>query len=216
MKRTPYIISALILTCTVITALGSEGGEKIAENFLMDTSLTDTLTEKSWIKVDHFDLDIVLPSYGLTFYKDGIVYLSSSKYEKSMPGSHISFGKAEAKHAILNDTVMSRPNLFSNSSSFTYPTDALTFSSDYRTMYFTKFSEKEGLEKIYRADYSDAHGDWNFEDSPLSFCSGYSRYSHPSLSADGKMMVFASDKPGSLGGMDLYAVSYTHLTLPTN
>jgi hypothetical protein len=38
----------------------------------------------------------------------------------------------------------------------------------------------------------------------LDFCTDNSNYSHPALSNDGKFIVFASDKGGSLGGMDLF------------
>jgi hypothetical protein len=38
----------------------------------------------------------------------------------------------------------------------------------------------------------------------LDFCTDNSNYSHPSLSNDGKFLVFASDKEGSLGGTDLF------------
>ncbi len=45
---------------------------------------------------------------------------------------------------------------------------------------------------------------WVIEDQALNFCDGNYIYSHPSLSADGKFMVFSSDLPGSHGGLDLY------------
>ncbi len=197
-------MSGLILSFTIIISFTVKGSEEMIIRNNLKKSLTDTLNERNWIKVDPFNLDIVLPSSGVTFYRDGIVYLSSSKYEKGMASNHISFGKVDARYAVLDDTALTARRLFSTSSSFTYPCDALTFSSDYNTMYFTKYSENEGVEKIYRADYSNTHGNWSFQDKPLSFCSGYSRYTHPALSTDGKLMVFASDRPGSIGGMDLY------------
>jgi hypothetical protein len=97
--------------------------------------------------------------------------------------------------------------LFSPSSSFSFPCEAITFSSDFKTMYFTRIPKKERLEKIYHAEYkSDSKGGslWLAEENPLTFCSGNNRYTHPALSADGNTMIFASDKTGSLGGMDLF------------
>jgi len=93
--------------------------------------------------------------------------------------------------------------LFSPSSSFSYPTEAITFSSDYNTMYFTKFSKAGGSEKIYRANFND--GEWSLDSDPLSFCSDKSTYTHPALSVDGKLLIFASNRSGSIGGMDLFA-----------
>jgi hypothetical protein len=74
-------------------------------------------------------------------------------------------------------------------------------------MYFTKYTPKDGIEKIYQAKYiqgSGNKGDWSVDENPLSFCSGQSTYTHPALSADGKIMIFASNRPGSIGGMDLF------------
>jgi hypothetical protein len=45
---------------------------------------------------------------------------------------------------------------------------------------------------------------WVSEINPLDFCTDNYTYSHPTLSADEKMMIFASDKEGSIGGMDLF------------
>jgi outer membrane protein OmpA-like peptidoglycan-associated protein len=42
---------------------------------------------------------------------------------------------------------------------------------------------------------------------PLPFNDPAYAVCHPAISADGKVMVFASDKPGGLGGMDLYRVN---------
>ena len=76
-------------------------------------------------------------------------------------------------------------------------------------MFFTRIAKKETKEKIYRAELKpDGNGNlnWVTDDKPLGFCNGNYRYTHPALSADGKMMVFASDMAGSLGGMDLFIV----------
>jgi len=45
---------------------------------------------------------------------------------------------------------------------------------------------------------------WVIQTSPLDFCTDNSSYTHPTLSSDEKMMIFASDKEGSVGGMDLF------------
>lgn len=74
-------------------------------------------------------------------------------------------------------------------------------------MYFTKFSETDGGEKIYQANYisgSGTQGEWSTDLQPLAFCAGKSTYTHPALSADGGIMIFASDMTASLGGMDLF------------
>lgn len=91
----------------------------------------------------------------------------------------------------------------------------LTLSADGKTMYFTRNNylnnrngkkDEQGVNhlKIYKATMED--GEWeNVEELPFS----NDKYSvgHPSLSADGKTLYFASEAPGGQGGSDIYKVS---------
>jgi len=159
------------------------------------------------LEVDSFKLTIFPPSSGVQFYKDGIVFLSPSKNEGKMLPGHISFGTIEAYYGIPGDSIMEKHMIFSPSSSFSYPCEAITFSPDFNTMYFTKFPKKDNKEKIYMAKYTSTginQLSWMSEIIPEDFCTDNSIYTHPSLSADEKILVFASDKEGSLGGMDLF------------
>lgn len=89
---------------------------------------------------------------------------------------------------------------------------AAALSPDGKTIYFTRnnFSEgntgksEEGLVKlkVYAAQ-SDGQGGWHNE-SGVPFNSDEYSVAHPSLSADGKQIYFASNMPGGYGGMDLY------------
>jgi hypothetical protein len=83
----------------------------------------------------------------------------------------------------------------------------MTFSRDYDTIYFTKFPKKDTKEKIFMAKFtpnSKSQTDLVPELTPLDFCKDNYNYSHPTLSYDEKMLVFASDREGSIGGMDLF------------
>ena len=64
---------------------------------------------------------------------------------------HVSFGSNEAYTAIVKDTTLGLHMLFSPSTSFSFPCEAITFSTDFKTMYFTKIAKKEKKEKIYHA-----------------------------------------------------------------
>jgi hypothetical protein len=165
-------------------------------------ALTDT-TLKQRINVDSYYLEIVPPSSGVQFYKDGIVFLSSSKSQGKMLPGHLSFGTVQASYAVLEDSVLGQPRSFSTTSSFLYPCDGITFGNDFNTMYFTKYSEKASKEKIFRA-VSSSDGNWSEDAEPLDFCKDDFIYSHPALSADGKLMIFASNRTGSIGGIDLF------------
>lgn len=91
----------------------------------------------------------------------------------------------------------------------------LTISADGKTMYFTRNNYKDNRNgkkdeqgvnhlKIYKAELVDGKWD-NIEELPFN-SDNYST-GHPSLSADGKTLYYASDAPGGLGGSDLYKVS---------
>jgi hypothetical protein len=199
-----FVLAALAL----LVSFTSEKRNYITSQCIHGNAVFDTSVSNRWIKVDSFNLDILPPSSGVQFYRDGIVYLSSSKSDDKIAKNHISFGKPDASYAVLKNNLPESKLPFSSSIPFPYPCEALTFSSDYNTMYFTMFSKGDGVEKIYKATYSSTDirmGKWNFEENPLSFCTGKSIYTHPALSAKGNLIVFASNREGSIGGMDLFA-----------
>jgi outer membrane protein OmpA-like peptidoglycan-associated protein len=82
---------------------------------------------------------------------------------------------------------------------------AQTISADGRFLLFTGCNREEGAGKcdIYFSGF--LNGEWSV---PLNL--GYpvnSAYSekHPSISADGRKLYFASDRPGGLGGLDIWS-----------
>jgi len=172
---------------------------------------SDSLAPDINIKVDSFDLVILPPSSGVQFYKDGIVFLSMSKNEEKMIAEHISFGTPDAYYGIPNDSTVGARIAFSPNLSFPYPCEAFTFTNDFMTLYFTKATKKDKKEKIFKAQYIAEDGKqkgWVTDNSPLSFCSDNYTYTHPALSDNGEIMIFASDRTGSTGGMDLYMTRY--------
>ncbi|MCU0474400.1 MAG: hypothetical protein MUC93_13730 [Bacteroidales bacterium] len=179
--------------------------------FIHNPGDPDTTINNQPVIVKAFNLNIIPPSSGVRFFKDGIVYLGSSKSESKMTPSHLSFGKIDARYGVLKDTIIESSSLFSPSLSFPYPCEAVTFNSDFSTMYFTKYSLKDGAEKIYQANFSGGTGEqgvWTVDENPVSFCSDQSTYTHPALSADGKIMIFASNRTGSVGGLDLFVTQF--------
>jgi len=158
-------------------------------------------------KVDSFELNIIPPSSGVQFYKNGIVFLGISRDFSKMVPVHVSFGNIQAYHATLGDTVLTNPAVFSPTFAFPYPCDAISFCNNYGTMYFTMRGKRDNSDKIYESDYltkGRKRGGWTKADIPMNFCTGNSVYTHPAVSADGKLMVFASDRSGTAGGMDLF------------
>lgn len=88
------------------------------------------------------------------------------------------------------------------------------FTKDGKTIYFTRNNSKNGKKKkddkkisnlqIFKAELVD--GKWTNITS-LPFNSPNYSVEHPALSADEKVLYFASDMPGSLGSFDIYSVN---------
>jgi hypothetical protein len=88
------------------------------------------------------------------------------------------------------------------------------FTKDGKTMYFTRNNSKNGTKKkndekisnlqIFKAELVD--GKWTTI-TALPFNSPNYSVEHPALSANEKVLYFASDMPGSLGSFDIYSVN---------
>jgi outer membrane protein OmpA-like peptidoglycan-associated protein len=88
------------------------------------------------------------------------------------------------------------------------------FTKDGKTIYFTRNNSKNGSKKkndqkisnlqIFKAELVE--GKWKNIVS-LPFNSPNYSVEHPALSADEKVLYFASDMPGSLGSFDIYSVN---------
>ena len=158
-----------------------------------------------YLKIIEFDLDIYPPSTGVQLYRNGLLYLSSSKEYSGMIPKHISFGNTDLYFAELNDSVLNNPTSFFLNEKLNIPADGICFTTDYSKLFYTKLSENDGKLKIFLAESISKTGNpsWEFEDKPLGFCKEYN-YSHPTVSNEGDIMIFSSDMPGGKGGMDLY------------
>jgi hypothetical protein len=213
MKRLLEILILTLLTPVLVSGFTTP---VLINNGHFNSSVTaiksDTTGLIRLLKVDNFNLSIIPPSSGVQFYKNRIVFLSLSKNEMKMSPNQISFGAVEAYSAFVADSILGKHTVFSPLSSFSYPCEAMTFSHDYETVYFTMISKKGEKEKIYMAKYTTNDKNQEVfipESSPLEFCSDNSSYSHPALSSNDNIMVFASDRSGSVGGMDLYVTRKT-------
>ena len=142
--------SATLLAIALVTAKPLVTGS--AYQFALVQN-SDTLNANTLLKVDRFRLEIIPPSSGVQFYRDGIVFLSNSRLEGKMLESHTSFGTIEAYYATFQDTTVGNHTLFSPFVSWDVPTEAMTFNSDYSVMYYTKLPGNKEKEKIYQAKY---------------------------------------------------------------
>jgi hypothetical protein len=201
MKSHLKILSLICLF--IIMPFGLSGNSISIRHF---TTEQDTSAFNRKIRVDTFRLPIIPPSSGVQFFRDKILFLSLAKNEMKMSPDHISFGAAEAYYASVLDSVAGKHYLFSPHIRFSSPSEAVTFNPSFDTIFYTKLASN-GREKIYMAKYASGNKPEvgiTGELIPLDFCTGNYTYSHPTLSANGRAMIFASDREGTLGGMDLF------------
>jgi hypothetical protein len=204
MKKRLLIL--LILTAIAGTGITFSASVSVRNNTVAAKLNTpeDTASLEHWIRIDPINLEILSPSSGIQFFRDGLIFSASSKSEDKMIRNQLSFGKIDARFTVLTDTAFKNQAVFSPEQLFSFPCDAVTFSADFSVMFYTRYDKDKKAEKIFRAKYSEGHG-WDYEDNPLPFCSGdEAKYTQPALSNDGKFIVFSSNRSGTLGGMDLF------------
>ena len=149
-----------------------------------------------------------------TYYQNGIVY-ATSRYNSGKRDEKINETFFELFYAELDDSGnLYNPKPFSINVNSQLHEGPVTFSRDYKTMYFTRNNTKKGLRKadskgVTRLKvYEGIRGAEDWESIvELPFNSDDYSVAHPTLSSNGENLFFASDMPGGFGGMDLYVVS---------
>lgn len=145
------------------------------------------------------------------FYQNGIVFVTSHN-EDSKKDRNIGEHFFDLYYADLNPNGMpSEPWFFSPNLNSKLHEGPVSFGPDYQTIYFTRNDMRNGKEvvgnngkvslQVYMADKSPT--DW-INLRPLPFNSPDYNCAHPSITADGNHLYFASNMPGGLGGMDIY------------
>ena len=180
---------------------------------------TDTGGTNPNLQIRKFELDILTPSSGIQFYKDGILFLSLTKTEGKMISNHISFGDRDLYYSSIVDSAPGNVIPFNISNQLLIPADGITFTGDFSRFYYSKFSERDKKVKIYTGQSYKAGNDpgWILDNNILGFCKNHN-YTHPTISREGDLMIFSSDMPGGSGGLDLYLTRYENgdWTIPVN
>lgn len=105
------------------------------------------------------------------------------------------------------------PSVYSAKFNQPYHDGPASFSSDFKTIYFTRVTKNTGeLDstryytnklKIFSSTLDSAQ--WS-DPTPFHLNSDAYSVGHPSLSEDGQTLYFVSDMPGGLGGTDIYRI----------
>nr|MCU0363441.1 hypothetical protein [Bacteroidales bacterium] len=204
MKRILGIYNFIILLAVAAGSCSPSARKSSSAPTAQDaSSAVDSSSLRRYIITDTLSLKVFHPSKGVRFFRDSLLFLSPAKNERRMVPIQINFGNVEAYYALSSDPGEEH-RVFSKSTRFVYPAEAVTFMPDYKTVYFTDILSRDRKEKIYTAVYDNRRKGWIEDDIPLWFCHEGIRYTHPALSPDGTLLVFSSDMAGGSGKMDLY------------
>lgn len=142
-----------------------------------------------------------------SYYKEGIVYVSTQPDEEKDSSTDTPF--FELYYAVLDEDGMpNQSSPFSSNVNTRRHEGQATFNQSGDLIYYTSNSELKNdrgqyAMKIYEA--REKGNDWqHIVDLPFN-SEAYSNR-HPSISANGKYLYFASDMPGGYGGTDIYVV----------
>ncbi|EIA07351.1 OmpA family protein [Flavobacterium frigoris] len=174
-------------------------------------------------KLNRYSINLLVDNsdaadYGATFYNNKLVYSSARdtglmarkihKWDNEM-FTDLYVANIEADGQITNSVK------FSNKINSKFHESTPVFTSDGKTVYFTRNNylnnkrkgDLNGITKlkIYRARL-DKSGDWGTIEE-LSFNSDEYSVAHPALSKDGRTLYFASDMPGTMGLSDIFEVA---------
>ncbi len=143
-------------------------------------------------------------SFGIQYYKEGVVF--SYKKEGSSNIDRLGNVIQNLYYGDLKDNDISNPRIFSKNLISPTHLGAVSFTSDFKTMYFTKSVRVKGGEsKITILSVTWDGKDWKNE-KQLSFIKNEYDYAYPAVSADDKFLYFVSNMKGGYGQKDIYRV----------
>ncbi|PWE00742.1 OmpA family protein [Marinilabilia rubra] len=143
-------------------------------------------------------------SFGIQYYKNGVVYSSSSGDSDEVDR----YGKEflNLYYSPIQDGEIQDQRLLSENLVFDYHVGAIAFTSDEKIMYYTRAVRVRGggsRIKIFQVTYDGS--EWGNEEE-LSINSDNYDCAYPAVTPDDKYLLFSSNMKGGHGGTDLYIV----------
>ncbi|MDT0551776.1 carboxypeptidase regulatory-like domain-containing protein [Urechidicola vernalis] len=175
------------------------------------------------LEVNNLSVNSEYAELGVKFYKNGKVIFASSKINKTENKrdrrNNRQMGLRLYSGEISNDGTINNVTLFSTEEFNPILEANLAFTSDFKTVYFTrngyiqddyrKYFKKEAKKthflKIYKANINESGVLSNV--TPLPINSDSHSVTNPVLNKSGNKLYFASNMEGSYGEFDLYAIS---------
>ncbi len=171
------------------------------------------LNEKSDVVMKNVSANDKNSDFGPAYYKDStVVFTSARGFGRNWNGNEQPFlDLFIAKQTKEGDLI--QPKRFMGEVNKKYHDGPAAFNAEGNYMVITRniYQSKVGLQKIYSnrlwlyESYLKDNGKWS-KPEPLPFNGLNYSCGHPSLSADGNTLYFASDMPGGYGKSDIYVV----------
>ncbi len=152
--------------------------------------------------IKYLEINTTQSDYGVAFLDDNnVVFTTPADENSNNSQSDLFVGEIDEKGEIINKEPIQGIKAFKKVSK-----TGITYSNDQKTVYFSakKFKKRKNKNKaqLFKATI-DSLGNWiNIEKLPFNkkkFSAG-----EPSLTKDGKKLYFASDRPSSYGGTDIF------------
>jgi outer membrane protein OmpA-like peptidoglycan-associated protein len=201
-------VSACLCLFLCLNLFGQRKSRDNSESLFNNNRLNRDIVIKNTSNINSEALE-----FSPVLYQNGMVYVSS-RFKHGAIDESIGETFFELYYAEMDRNGMpGKPETFSVEINSQVHEGPVSFNKDGDRMYFTRSNLDNGLTKsdskgkvglkIYEAQ--KGYFDWE-NVRALSFNSDEYSCVHPSLSADGKRLYFASNMPGGYGCMDLYVV----------
>ncbi|WP_395058899.1 OmpA family protein [Flavobacterium sp.] len=213
--KNSILLATLLLLSNIIFAQDS-----FTTNENSETTITSNFEEaKDLYAVVATAINTKLSDVGSTFFKDKYIMYSSRKTGAIGAGRDENTNNPYNSLYCLNmDKTgnLSKPNFFAYSLDGKGNEEGLAFSSDEKTVYYTKSAEGNSKNyQLYKSIFDDTKYTW-ISEVAIDFSSVSYSIENPSLSPDGKKMYFSSNMPGGFGGFDIYVAEINTDGIPTN
>jgi WD40-like Beta Propeller Repeat len=205
-------------TNVTVTAKGGIPNKNIPDSI---TKKVDSITKPQKANAKTVEVKNVKPLNGLKddfspmFYENGLLFCSNSRKVKKNEADEKVPEDLNLKYAPFDSLgKLGKPTSFGRHTNSKTHEGPSCFSKNGDTMFLTRNMSKGGIDKASKngkftlkiyVKARDTMGNFS-SDKMLKFELDNYSYCHPTLSADGRRLYFASDMPGGFGGMDLYMI----------
>ncbi|MEP4533656.1 MAG: OmpA family protein [Cyclobacteriaceae bacterium] len=197
--------------------------KQVAEEIGTSVERIDQADKVSEIRIDtaaYFMENLVINSaeadFSPTYYKDGIVFVSSREIERILPQSKYYWDESYYLDLYYTQNVDSTEDYFSSFSkriNTYYHEGPAVFFGDDNKIIFTRNNFNKGRRtlsdqgvnhlKLFYSETLEEKDRWSIP-KELPFNSDEYSVGHPTISSDETRLYFASDMPGSLGKTDIF------------